>query len=268
MTARTVASSAFIGPGVELGSDVVIAPFAVVLGPTRIGDRVRIGPGAHIGGPPEISTERQNDAWMGDLDHHEVVVGADTMVRDHVVVHHGSVRPTVIGERCWIFSGAYIGHDVVIGDDVTVSAGVALGGHVTVRRGANIGLNVSVHQRRSIGALSMVGMGTAVTRDVPPFATAYGVPPRVHGVNRFGMERAGMAEREIAEVERLFARGELHGKGPTQGGDVGIELEWWRTLCGRQSMKFVSEPLDRDYGAGMDTEIPDEDESRNNETGI
>ena len=153
-------SSAFIGPGVELGADVVVGPFAILLGPARIGDRVRIGPGAHVGGPPEIATERQNDAWAGDLDHHEVVIGADTVLRDHVVIHHGSVRPTVIGERCWIFSHAYVAHDVVVGDEVTLSAGVALGGHVTVRRGANLGLNVSVHQRRSIGALAMVGMGT------------------------------------------------------------------------------------------------------------
>ena len=190
----------------------MVGPFAIVLGPARIGDRVRIGPGAHVGGPPEIATERQNDPWTGDLDHHEVVIGADTVLRDHVVIHHGSVRPTVIGERCWIFSHAYVAHDVVVGDGVTLSAGVALGGHATVRRGANLGLNVSVHQRRSIGALTMVGMGTPVTRDVPPFATAYGVPPRVHGVNRFGMARAGVAEHDIVAVESSSLRARPTGR--------------------------------------------------------
>jgi UDP-N-acetylglucosamine acyltransferase len=242
---RTVASSAFIGPGVELGADVVVAPFAVVLGPTRIGDGVRIGPGAHVGGPPEIATVRQNDPWLGDLDHHEVVIGAGTVLRDHVVVHHGSVRPTVIGERCWIFSGAYLAHDVVLGDDVTVSAGAALGGHVTVRSGANLGLNVSVHQRRSVGALSMVGMGTTVTRDVPPFATAYGVPPRVHGVNRFGMARAGVAEDDITVVEKLFAGGALEDAADGGlSGEVAAELAWWRTLDDRRPMTFASGPAD------------------------
>jgi UDP-N-acetylglucosamine acyltransferase len=240
MTGRTVAPSAFIGSGVDLGVDVVVGPFAVVLGPARIGDRVRIGPGAHVGGPPEIASERQNDAWLGDLDHHEVVIGADTVLRDHVVVHHGSVRPTVIGERCWIFSGAYIAHDVVVGDDVTLSAGVALGGHVAVRRGANLGLNVSVHQRRSVGALAMVGMGTPVTRDIPPFATAYGAPLRVHGVNRFGMARSGVAEADIAEIERLFADGTADGPGGGLAADVAAELDWWRTLADRRPTTFVS----------------------------
>lgn len=236
----TIAPTAFIGPGVELGADVVVGPFAVLVGPALVGDRVRIGPGTHVGGPPEIATERQNDAWLGDLDHHEVVIGADTVLRDHVVIHHGSVRPTVIGERCWIFSGAYIAHDVVVGDGVTLSAGVALGGHVTVRRGANLGLNVSVHQRRSIGALTMVGMGTPVTRDVPPFATAYGVPPRVHGVNRFGMVRAGVTEQDITGIEQLFADGMPDGTGVGLADEVASELDWWRTLADRRPMAFAT----------------------------
>jgi UDP-N-acetylglucosamine acyltransferase len=239
MTVGRVVPSAFIGPGVELGVDVVVGPFAVVLGSARIGDRVRIGPGAHVGGPPEIATERQNEPWLGDLDHHEVVIGADTVLRDHVVIHHGSVRPTVIGEGCWIFSGAYIAHDVVVGDGVTLSAGVALGGHATVRRGANLGLNVSVHQRRSIGALAMVGMGTPVTRDIPPFATAYGVPPRVRGVNRFGMTRAGVAEQDIARVEELFASSADEPAGGLSD-DVAAELDWWRTLADRRPMVFMT----------------------------
>jgi UDP-N-acetylglucosamine acyltransferase len=172
------------------------------------------------------------------------VIGADTVLRDHVVIHHGSVRPTVIGERCWVFSHAYVAHDVVVGDGVTLSAGVALGGHVTVRRDANLGLNVSVHQRRSIGALAMVGMGTPVTRDVPPFATAYGVPPRVHGVNRFGMARSGVPEHDIAELERLFADGTPDEPGRGLAADVAAELDWWRTLADRRPMAFASAPGD------------------------
>jgi UDP-N-acetylglucosamine acyltransferase len=245
----SIAPSAFVGPGVELGVGVVVGPFAVLLGPARIGDRVRLGPGAHVGGAPEIASQRQNAAWTGDLDHHEVVIGPDTVLRDHVVIHHGSVRPTTIGRRCWIFSHAYLAHDVVVGDDVTLSAGVALGGHVTVRRGANLGLNVSVHQRRCIGAFAMVGMGTPVTRDVPPFTTAYGIPPRVHGVNRFGMSRAGIAEEDVAAIEGLLARGGLEAAAGRRSPDVEAELDWWRTLADRRPMQVAS-PQDEDPAAG------------------
>src|SRR3954453_9868132 len=103
-----VAPSAFIGPGVELGVGVSVGPYAVLVGPTRVGDHVRIGAGTHVGGAPEIASLRQNDAWSGDLDHQEIVIGDHSVLRDHVVVHHGSVRPTVIGEHCWIFSNTYV----------------------------------------------------------------------------------------------------------------------------------------------------------------
>ncbi|GAA2020940.1 hypothetical protein GCM10009740_06760 [Terrabacter terrae] len=231
-----MSGSAFVGPGVELGVGVSVAPFAVLVGPTRIGDHVRIGAGTHVGGAPEIATERQNDAWDGDLDHHEVVIGDHTVLRDHVVIHHGSVRPTVVGEGCHLFSHVYVAHDVQVGNGVTLSAGVSLGGHVTVRRGANLGLNVCVHQRRYVGALAMVGMGTPVTRDVPPFATAYGVPPRVHGANRFGMSRAGLGPDVIEAVTVLLASGRLPASQAGLPAAVRDELDWWSALPDRVAM--------------------------------
>lgn len=242
--ASRIHETAVVGPGVELGEGVSIGPLAVVSGPARIGDHVRIGPGAHVGGPPEISTARQNAAWDGDLDHHEIAIGSNTVLRDGVVIHHGSVRPTVIGERCWVFSHAYIAHDVIIEDDVTLSAGVSLGGHVTVRSGANLGLNVCVHQRRRIGALAMIGMGTPVTVDVPPYATLYGVPPRVRGINAFGMRRFGLAEDVIAHIEHWLAGTAdpvVQTGGAPQGTDERsspyLELQWWEQLPDRKSPK-------------------------------
>ncbi len=235
MTATRVSASAFVGPGVELGVGVSVGPFAVLVGPTRIGDHVRIGPGTHVGGAPEIASVRQNDAGDGDLDHHEVRIGSHSVLRDHVVVHHGSVRPTTIGAGCQVFSRVYVAHDVHVGDGATLSAGVSLGGHVTVRAGANLGLNASVHQRRVVGGLAMVGMGTPVVRDVPPFATVYGVPARVRGGNRFGMERAGFSDKEIEAVLEFLASGCPPGAAVLSD-RVRDELDWWQGLTGRMAM--------------------------------
>jgi UDP-N-acetylglucosamine acyltransferase len=86
----------------------------------------------------------------------------------------------------------------------------------------------------------MVGMGTPVTRDIPPFATAYGVPARVHGVNRFGMARAGVADQDIAAVEQLFAEGTTDAPVGGLAADVAAELDWSRTLAGRRPMTFAA----------------------------
>ncbi|MEI2765468.1 MAG: acyl-ACP--UDP-N- acetylglucosamine O-acyltransferase [Dermatophilaceae bacterium] len=235
--ATRVHATAVVGPGVDLGAGVVVGPHAVLMGPLEVGDEVWVGPGVHLGGPPEIGTLRHNVPWEGDLDYHPVRIGARTRLRDAVTIHHGSVRETLVGADCLLFAGSYVAHDVHIGDGVTLSAGTSVGGHATIRSGANLGLNVSVHQRRVIGPLAMIGMGTTVTRDVPPYATAYGVPPRVHGVNGFGMRRAGFADEVADLLLKMYA-----GTGdPAALPDaVRAELAWWDAVPGRRPMAWAT----------------------------
>ncbi len=229
-----VHATAFIGPGVSLGRDVVVGPYAVLLGRLTVADDVWIGPGAHLGGPPEIASFRHNEPWAGDLDHFEIRIGPRTRIRDGVTVHHGSVRPTVVGADCLLFNHCYLAHDVQVGDGVTLSAGVTVGGHSTIRDNANLGLNVMVHQRRCIGAGAMVGMGTAVTRDIPPYATAYGMPPRVQGLNEFLLGKQGHSE---ATIEALRAR--YAGLAAELPDEIEAELTWWEALADRRSMSWA-----------------------------
>jgi UDP-N-acetylglucosamine acyltransferase len=51
----------------------------------------------------------------------------------------------------------------------------------------------------------MVGMGSVVTRDIPPFAKAFGNPARVRGVNVVGMTRMGHSSVSIEELALLYA---------------------------------------------------------------
>lgn len=210
MSQRTsVHETAFIGPGVELGERVTIGPYAVLLGPAQIGDDVWIGPGTTIGAPPEISSLPQNPAWQGDLAHAGVLIGEAAVIREQVVIHQGSHRATTVGPGSWILNRSYLAHDVVLGHAVTVSAGVSVGGHCTIGAAANLGMNASVHQRRVVGAGAMLGMGTPLTRDLPPFAKAYGSPPRMHGLNLVGMTRFGLTEESITQVTTAYEQGDL-----------------------------------------------------------
>lgn len=224
--------SAYIGPGVELGEGVSIGPFATIFGPTVIADGVWIGAGASIGAPPEISSLRQNTAWTGDLDHQGVVVGARSVIRERVVVHQGSERRTVVGADCWLLNGAYLAHDVQLGDAVTVSAGVSIGGHCTVGDRVTIGMNATIHQRRFISAGAMIGMGTTLTGDVPPFGKVYGVPPRLHGPNVVAMRRRGIDDQVIAELVRLYGDGDVDLTSAAVAEslqEIAAELDEWRS---------------------------------------
>jgi UDP-N-acetylglucosamine acyltransferase len=202
-------SSAMIGEGVQLGQGVAIGPNAVLLGPLSVGDGTWIGAGAVLGAPPEITSLRQNVAWAGDLEHQGVVIGSGVVIRENVIVHQGSRRPTTVGDRTWLLNSCYLAHDVVVGPDATVSAGVTVGGHATIGARANIGMNAAIHQSRVVGAAAMVGMATPVTGDVPPFAKVYGTPPRLRGVNTVGLSRLGFSAEIADALLRSFTQGDL-----------------------------------------------------------
>lgn len=206
---KNISPAAFIGEGVSIGQHVSIGPGAVILGPCVIEDNVWIGPGAQIGAPPEMSDQPQNTAWAGDLHHSGVRICAGAVIREGAVIHQGSYRETTVGARSWVLNRAYLAHDVLLGTDATVSAGVSVGGHCVIGDWVNIGMNAVVHQRRVIATGAMVGMGTPVTRDIPPFAKVYGVPPRLAGVNALGVTRAGYSDSVSDALHASYRAGDL-----------------------------------------------------------
>ena len=237
-----ISSQAFIGEGVTLGSNVTVGPFAVILGPCTIEDNVWIGPGAQIGAPPEISSLPQNDAWTGNLDHAGVLIKRSAVIREGAVIHQGSHRPTTVGESSWILNRAYLAHDVLVGDHTTVSAGVSIGGHCVIGDRVNIGMNASVHQRRIIASGAMVGMGTPVTADVPPFAKAYGTPTRVTGVNSVGLERLGFDASIADALSAHYSAAGTQPFAPEQElTPLSPYLAWWDAEKPSKPMKVQSQ---------------------------
>nr|WP_233613718.1 acyl-ACP--UDP-N- acetylglucosamine O-acyltransferase [Leucobacter edaphi] len=191
-----------------------------------------------------MSSLPQNAAWTGELLHAGVRIRAGAVIREGAVIHQGSYRETTVGARSWVLNRAYLAHDVLLGDDATVSAGVSIGGHCVIGDRVNIGMNAVVHQRRIIAPGAMVGMGTPVTRDVPPFAKVYGAPPRLTGVNAVGVERAGHAPELAERLHSLYARGELlageTAPSPELLAELGTLAEpiaWWRS---HESVRPVS----------------------------
>lgn len=104
-----------------------------------------------------------------------------------VEIHPGAT----IGRRFFIDHGmgVVIGETAVIGDDVLMYHNVTLGGtslektkrHPTIEDGVLIGMGAKILGNITVGAGARIGANAVVIRDVPPDATAVGIPARIVG---------------------------------------------------------------------------------------
>jgi serine O-acetyltransferase len=116
-----------------------------------------------------------------------------------VEIHPGAT----LGRRFFIDHGMgiVIGETAEVGDDVTIYHGVTLGGtswnagkrHPTLGNNVVIGAGAQVLGPITIGEGGKVGSNSVVVKDVPPNATAVGIPARI--VN----EKVGTDEKSKRE---------------------------------------------------------------------
>jgi acetyltransferase-like isoleucine patch superfamily enzyme len=136
-------------------------------------------------------------------------IGAGTTIWQFCVVFNGAI----IGENCNICAHVLIESDVQIGNNVTIKSGVQLWNGITVeddvfigpnatftndlqprskqysasflkivlKKGASIGANVTVVAGHTIGEYALIGAGSVLTKDIPPYTVWYGNPAKQRG---------------------------------------------------------------------------------------
>ena len=85
----------------------------------------------------------------------------------------------VVHENCIINTGASVDHDCIVEAHCHICPGVRLAGNVTIGSMTTVGTGASVLPGVRISQGCRIGAGAVVTRDLPPFVVACGVPARV-----------------------------------------------------------------------------------------
>ncbi len=188
-----IGPGAVIGPEVKIGAHSWIGPNVVLDGRLTMGSQNRVFPGACLGQEPQDLKYRGAST--------EVVIGDGNTIRECVTINRATDvgEFTRIGDQNLLMAYCHLGHNCVLGDGIVMSNAIQVAGHVVIEDRAVIGGCLGIHQFVHIGSLAMVGGMTRVDRDVPPFCLVEGHPGRIRSLNRVGLRRSGLEQREDGE---------------------------------------------------------------------
>jgi UDP-2-acetamido-3-amino-2,3-dideoxy-glucuronate N-acetyltransferase len=154
--------TAIVEDGAVLGENTRVWHFAHVRKDARVGHSCILGKGVFIDAGVQIGNcvKIQNNVSV----YHGVHIEDGAFLGPHVCftndLNPRSILPdgTLRGDQDWVLSETHVGYGVGIGANSTIRCGV------------------------SIGKWALIGAGSVVTKDVPPYALVYGNPARVRGV--------------------------------------------------------------------------------------
>lgn len=173
--------SAVIEDGVIIGDGVRIGANSVIRQGTVIEDGACIGCNSTIGSEGfQIITDGTNEPRR--ITHSGGCrICRNVSIGDNVCVCRSLFEgETYVGPGVKIDNLTYVAHNLYIGKNAVITAGVTLLGSCRIEEGAWIAPNSSILNRVTVGKYAKVGMGSVVTRDVPDKTTVYGNPARVH----------------------------------------------------------------------------------------
>ena len=211
--------TAVVADGAALGADVEIGPYCVVgqkvvLGPscrlhshvvvegdTHLGEGCQIYPHAVLGTTPQDKKLKDGSSVS------KLRIGSHNEIREFSTLHGGTEfggGTTTVGSHNMLLVGCHIGHDAVVGDNVIFTNGAMAAGHTVVEDNAILGAMVGVHQFARVGRYSMVGAGSMLSKDAPPFSLVQGDRARLVSINVVGLRRAGFSSAQIGNVKRAY----------------------------------------------------------------
>lgn len=229
-----------VGRDVKLGEGVRLMAHVTIGGVTEIGARCVISPGAVLGGDGQIRG--------GDAAGTRLVVGEDTIIREHVTFSCGSKKGhnvTKVGARGYFMAYSHIGHDCVVGDDCTFANGAQLAGHVELGQGVIMGGLSSIQQFGRIGRGAMVGGMAGCNLDIIPFGIATGNHAHHCGLNIVGLKRRGVPRPAIHAMRHTYQAIFLSDQGAMADRVAKARDQWGEVAEVREMLDFIAAPAKR-----------------------
>ncbi|MEE9542474.1 MAG: acyl-ACP--UDP-N-acetylglucosamine O-acyltransferase [Thermodesulfobacteriota bacterium] len=188
-----------IGEGVRIGKNTRIASHVVIDKWTTIGSDCEVYQFSSIGAPP------QDLGYKGEKT--ELIIGNNNIIREFVTMHRATTKgdgKTECGDSNLFMNYVHIAHDCKVGNHVIMANAATLGGLVDIDDHAIVGGLVAVHQHVRIGTHCIIGGGSIVRMDIPPYVMAAGNKARLYRLNSIGLKRQGFSEEALREIKEAY----------------------------------------------------------------
>jgi UDP-N-acetylglucosamine acyltransferase len=188
-----------VGAGVKIGKGTKIHSHAVIQGRTSLGEGNVVFPFATIGSAP------QDLKYKGEPS--ELLIGNRNTIREYVSLNPGTTgggMVTRVGDQNLLMMYCLIAHDCIVGDHNVIANSATLGGHVVIEDFVIVGGLVGIHQFVRIGTSAILGAGSMVSKDIPPYCNATGDRAKLHGLNIEGLKRRGFDKSVIEAIRKAY----------------------------------------------------------------
>jgi len=194
-----VGAYSIIGANVEIGDNTWIGPHVVIQGPTKIGVENKLFQFSSVGEVP------QDKKFHGEISYLEI--GDRNTIREFATINRGTEDgggTTRIGDDNWLMAYIHIAHDCQIGNNTIFANNASLAGHAIIEDFVILGGFTLVHQFCKIGQHAFCGMGSAISKDVPPYLMVNGSPAHAHGLNSEGIKRKGFSKDAMKALREAY----------------------------------------------------------------
>ncbi len=191
---------AYIAANVEIGDGCKILPHATIFDYVKMGKNCTVFPGAVIGAIP------QDLKFDGEVTY--VEIGDNVNIRECATINRGTKASgkgvTKIGSNTLLMSYTHVAHDCTVGEHCILVSYVGIAGETDVDDWAILGGGTMAHQFSKIGKHAMVGGGSKINKDIPPFILCGRDPITFAGINIVGLRRRGFTSDQIRNIKDIY----------------------------------------------------------------